>query len=121
MNAPVTVDDRTTIILTDADIRFASVPELRRIAKGGRPSAFVWPDEGDFQALGIWAFHGVLEGIMEPLAIDQVTAQMLMIAYNYLDEDNRDTMVENVAHSREKFRAVTTMTLELRASLLQDG
>ena len=45
--------------------------------KSGSAKAFVWPDEGAFDAKGYWSFNAEHETEFQPIILDRITAGMI--------------------------------------------
>jgi hypothetical protein len=80
-------------------------------ASVGNAKAFVWPDEGNFNAAGNFRFHADHEGF-QPLLIDKVSASMMLTLYRALNEPNQKRFREFVGAGRGEFAHLFELTQE---------
>lgn len=79
----------------------ASFEALQEAAAAGG-KAFVWPDEGAFKGES-WVFNDEHKGEFEPLAIDIISASMLMKVHDAMSPENQDKFRDWVAKDRAHF------------------
>lgn len=93
------------------DCTFGSYTALVNCTKGIFRS-FVWPDEGEFLKTDSFKFNEEHAGEYEPLAIDNLTARMLLALHDALNEENQAKFKEWIAKDRGHFAALIEMARE---------
>ena len=85
---------------------FAEYNFIKSIRDNKTADLIVWPDEGEFDAAGIWRFNEKHEGF-EPLLMDMTTANMLVLVHEaFQKEENRAKFVEWIAKGRGHFAKI---------------
>lgn len=82
------LDRQREVALQLRHCHLASYELLQQMVEHTCSMTFVWPDEGDFDTDGIFAFHEA-HAHFEPLVIDFNTANMLILLHDALNLENQ--------------------------------